>query len=224
LAYKESQSLTDKLCPFFKEDCHGNKCVMWHNEECVIVAFLEGMQELSMSEKSVHSSQEPTEGTGVILQREVAEAPDWLKTASPEIIAKEILEFKESKFPEVHVGVTLRSRSNFHNFLFTYWTQKGVLKNLMPSEIQVRISEAERLAEQELVKKEQIEKKERLENETEQLPNLVSQFVDWTKPRSIKRPTLTEVEQFVVDKNIDILKETKRSIFIMANEKLKTKH
>lgn len=169
------------------------------------------------------SSQEPMEGTGEIPHREEEEAPDWLKTTSPEMIAKEIIEFKENKFPEMRIGGTVRARSDFRNFLWNYWSQKGVSKYSMAPDIQRRINEAEGLAEKELVTKEQAEKKKRLENEDKELPSLVGQFVDWAKPRSIKRATLTEVEQFVLDKDIDILKETKRSIFIMANAKLKSR-
>lgn len=222
MADRKGQSLTDNLCPFFKESCHGNQCVMWHNEECVIVGFLQRMQALPTSEEYMPSSQEPMEGTGEIPHRE-EEAPDWLKTTSPEMIAKEIIEFKENKFPEMRIGVTVRARSDFRNFLWNYWSQKGVSKYSMSPDIQRRINEAEGLAEKELVTKEQAEKKKRLENEDKELPSLVSQFVDWAKPRSIKRATLTEVEQFVLDKDIDILKETKRSIFIMANAKLKSR-
>ena len=218
---KESQSLTGSLCPFFKEDCHGNRCVMWQNEECVIVRFLRLVQDFAMSGEKMPSSEEPTEKTSTILNGEEQEAPDWLKPASLETLAKEIIEFKESKFPEIRVGLTFRSRSDFHNFLFNYWSQKGVSKYMMPSEIRTKINDAERLAEQELVKKEQTEKKKRLENETEQLPNLVSHFVDWARPRSIKRATLMDVEQFVLDKDIDVLKETKRAIYNKANAKLK---
>ena len=28
------------LCPFFNEECKGNQCVMWSDEECLVVGFL----------------------------------------------------------------------------------------------------------------------------------------------------------------------------------------
>jgi hypothetical protein len=205
---------------------------MWHNEECLIVAFLQRIQEaflqqiqegIPTSEEAVPSPQEPIERADMILHREEQEAPEWLKTATPKTIAEEIIEFKEKEFPEQHIGVTLRARSEFHNLLRHYWSEKGVEKLFLPSEISMKIQKAEMLAETELLRKEQAEKKERLEKEKEELPSLVSQYVDWARLRSIKRATLTDVESFVLDKDIDILKETKRAIFIMANAKLKSR-
>ena len=32
------------FCPFFNAECKGNQCVMWSNEECLIVGFLERLQ------------------------------------------------------------------------------------------------------------------------------------------------------------------------------------
>jgi hypothetical protein len=206
----------ETLCPFFKENCHGNQCAMWHNEECVIVAFLRRIQEgMITSEETMPSSEEPIERTGMVLHREEEEAPEWLKIATPKALAEEIIEFKEKEFPKEHIG--------FHRVSRFYWSEKGVQEFLMPPEISIKIHRAEMLAETELLRKEQAEKRERLEKEKEELPSLVSQFVDWSRLRSLKRATLADVEVFVLDKDIDILKETKRAIFSMANAKLKSK-
>lgn len=204
------------LCPFFKENCHGNQCKMWHDEECLIVAFLQRIQEASsMSEETAPSPQESIERNGMILHREEEEAPEWLKIATPKTIAEEIIEFKDKEFPKEHI--------KFHRLLRFYLAEKGVQEFLLPAEISVKIQKAEMLAEKAIAEKEQAEKKERLENEKEELPSLVRQFVDWSRLRSIRRATLSDVESFALDKDIDILKETKRAVFTMANAKLKSR-
>jgi hypothetical protein len=212
------------LCPFFKEECHGNQCKMWHNEECLIVAFLQRIQEgIPTPEEAIPSPQEPIERTGMFLHREEEDAPEWLKIATPKTIAEDIIEFKDKEFPEQHTGVTLRARSDFRNVLRHYWSEKDVEKFLMPSAIQRKIEKGEMLAEGALLRKQELEKKARLENEKEELPSLISQFVEWSRLRSIKRATLPDVEAFVLEKEIDILKETKRTICTMGNAQLKSR-
>ncbi len=29
------------FCPFFKDRCKGNECVMWKDEKCLIISFME---------------------------------------------------------------------------------------------------------------------------------------------------------------------------------------
>ena len=64
------------FCPFFKENCKGNECAMFKNEECLIVSFLEHVSE-EIPEQA--SEEEGIERSGLILHREEAEVPDWIK-------------------------------------------------------------------------------------------------------------------------------------------------
>jgi hypothetical protein len=206
----------DNLCPFFKENCHGNECVMWKNKECLLVAFLQRIQEsVPLSEENVRSPEEGLERTGMILHREEAEIPKWLKTSTPEELAVEMLEFKDKEFPK-------EEKVNFHILSRFFWENKGVERFFLPSEAQLKIERADYLAERQITKEEEAQKKKRLSEEKEELPSLVSQCVDWARINSLKRLTLADVDTYILEKDLDILPETKRSLYAMANLKLKT--
>jgi hypothetical protein len=92
----------------------------------------------------------------------------------------------------------------------------------MPPEIQAKIQKAELLADREMRRNEESQKKERLGSEKEELPSLVSQCVDWAIINGLKRLTVADVDTYILEKNLDILQETKRALYAMANLKLKT--
>jgi hypothetical protein len=111
--------MLDLLCPFFKETCHNNKCMMWKNEDCSIVAFLQRLEE-------------PLEEVEI-------EVPEWLQTMAPENIAKEIIELKKKEFPDDPFSV--------HSAIHFYWRSKGIEMSGMPIEIQLKMSKIDMLVE-----------------------------------------------------------------------------
>jgi hypothetical protein len=147
----------------------------------------------------------------MILHRIETEVPKWLKTSTPEELAEEMVEFAKKEFPE---EATFGYRSAFRHF----WESKGVHEFLMSSDAQMKIERANYLAERQIAK----EKKNRLAEEKEELHSLVSQCVDWARIHSLKRLTLADVDTFVMEKELDILNETKRATYAMANVKLKS--
>jgi hypothetical protein len=78
------------------------------------------------------------------------------------------------------------------------------------------------LAEREIRRDEENQRKERLKKEKEELPSLVSQCVDFARMNNLKRLTLSDVDTFVMEKDLDLMHETKRAIYAMANVKLKS--
>jgi len=204
----------NSFCPFYKENCKGNECVMFKNEVCLIVSFLQHISETP--EESMPSSEESLEESrsGMILNREEAEVPKWLKTSTPEELAVEMLEFKKKEFPD--------ERVSFHTLSRFYWSEKSVQKFFLPTEIEMKIDKAEMMAQRELLREEETQKKQRLEKEKDELPSLVSQSVDWARIKGMKRLTLADVDSYAMEKDLDILKETKRALYSMANLKLKT--
>jgi len=156
----------DNLCPFFKEKCHGNECIMWENEECLIASFLKHISEVP--EEGLPSTEVESEKSGMILHREEAEVPKWLKTSTPEELAVEILEFREKEFPEEE------EKPSFHTLSRFYWQNKGVERFFLPAEAQLKIERANYLAERQMTKDEDAKKKKRLAEEKEELPSLVS--------------------------------------------------
>jgi len=205
------------FCPFFKETCRGNECVMFRNEECLIVSFLERISEgIPLPEESVSSSEENLGRGGLILHREEAEVPEWIKKRTPEELAVEMLEFKKKEFSE-------DEKLSFHTLSRFFWASKGVERFFMPSEFQLKIERANFLAEREIAREAEAQKKRRLEEEKEELPSLVSQCVDWARINGLKRLTLADIDTYIMEKDLDILNETKRALYAMANVKLKSK-
>jgi hypothetical protein len=200
------------FCPFLKENCKGNECVMFKNEECLIVSFLKNVSEEDRPEVS---EIEGIERGGLILHREEAEVPEWIKKRTPEDLAVEILEYKKKEFPE-------DEEVSFHTVSDFFWKSKGVESYLMPSEAQLKMDRAEFLAEREITKKEEAQKKKRLMEEKEELPSLVSQIIDWARINGLKRVTLSDIDTYILEKDLDILYETKRALYAMSNLKLKT--
>jgi hypothetical protein len=150
-----------------------------------------------------------------MLLREERETPKWLKTSTPEELAVEMLDFKKKEFSE-------EEYMGFHSISHYFWSNKGVEKFCMSPEIQMKIEKAEMLAEKEIRKDEERQHKERLEKEKIELPSLVSQCVDFARMNNLKRLTLSDVETFMMEKNLDLMHETKRAIYAMANVKLKS--
>lgn len=205
------------LCPFFKENCRGNECVMFRNEECLVVSFLQRISEgVPALQEGVPPSEATIERGGALFHMEEAEVPDWISKQTPEELAVEILGFKKKEFPE-------DEEVSFHTVLNFFWTSKGVNQYLLPSEAQIKIQRANFLAQRETMKEAEAQKKKRLQEEKEELPSLVSQCVDWARLNGLSRITVADVDTYIMEKSIDILYETKRALYAMANVKLKSK-
>ncbi|MCW4005534.1 MAG: hypothetical protein NWF04_02895 [Candidatus Bathyarchaeota archaeon] len=189
--------------------------MMWKEEQCMIVNFLECLQEMPSKENQDAFSEEIVQAPSSVLGRIETKVPSWLKTATPESIAKEILEFKDEQSPK-NDGISFHLLSNL------FWSKKGVEKFFLPPEIELKIRQADIEARLQLQKEDDEKKKAMLLQEKEELPSLVCQCVDWARVNSLKRLTLSDIDTFILEKDIDILKETKRALYSMTNVKLKS--
>jgi len=167
------------LCPFFRENCHGDECVMWKNEGCLLVSFLSGISE------GITHLDKGQELNGAMLERQIVEPPRWLKTSTPEAIAEELVDFKKE------FGEGVRSVSSISHY---YWSNKGVETYLMSPDIQMKIQKAELLADVEIRKDPETQRRDRLAKEKEELPSIVSQVVDFAKDNGLKSLTLADVD------------------------------
>jgi len=93
----------------------------------------------------------------------------------------------------------------------------------MPPEIQLKIEKAEMLAQKELEKEREVKERETLEKEKTELPSLVSSCVDWAKDHGLKRITKADIDAFLLEKGIQILPQTQRALYAMANVEIKSK-
>jgi hypothetical protein len=196
------------FCPFFKDVCRGNECVMFRNEECLIVAFLQKVSE------ETPEPEEILETTQFESHQEI-DVPDWLETKTAEEIAEDILEFKRKTFPEEE-RLSIYTVSNF------FWEKHGIEQFRLPSEIRLKIHQADTLAQIMIRKEEENKKKERMEKENAELPSLVSHCVDWARTNGLKRLNVADVDAYILERNLDLLKETKRAIYAKANVELKS--
>jgi len=64
---------------------------------------------------------------------------------------------------------------------------------------------------------------ERLKKEREELSSLVDQCIDWARASGLTRLTKADCETFLIEYDLDILKETKDPLYSITNTRLKSK-
>jgi len=207
----------NSFCPFFNDQCHGNECVMWRNESCLIVSMLdliiEGSSEKPQDELLTEEERMPISTHHSIYE----ETPECLKDATPEELALEMIEFGKKEFPDEE------GRSGFYRTSHFFWESKGVSRFSLSPKDRLKMERANFLADKEITKQEAEQKRQKLEQEKEELPSLVSQCVDWARMKGLKRLTLTDIDAFLFDKELSVMKETKRVMQSLVNSQLKSK-
>lgn len=207
--------MTNSFCPFLKETCKGNECVMFRNEECLLVSFFKTGQEVSEPE-GIPSIEAGIQRGGLILRREEAEVPDWMKKQTPEELAVEMLDFIKKECPK-------DEGFSYHTAFRYFWENRGVQEFLLPPEARLKIQRAQFLAEKEIMKQQDAERKRRLLEEKDELPSLVGKCVDWARENGLKRVILSDADTFLLEKDLDLLHETKRALYSMVNLMMKSK-
>ncbi|HEC93563.1 MAG TPA: hypothetical protein ENI51_11390, partial [Candidatus Atribacteria bacterium] len=82
------------FCPIIKEKCRGNECVMWRDERCLIIAFMEIFVRAPEEENIAVS-------TGYEYEEiDKVEVPEEIKSATPEELAVKLISFVKEKFPD----------------------------------------------------------------------------------------------------------------------------
>lgn len=66
------------------------------------------------------------------------------------------------------------------------------------------------------------ERSERAKKERDGLSSLVDQCIDWARANSLSRLTKADCETFLIDFDLDILKETKDRLYSITNTRLKS--
>lgn len=198
------------LCPFFKDECKGNECAMWKDEKCLIISFMEHI--VTVPEEFEERAPIIPEIGGM---REV-EIPDEIKSATPEELAVELISFvKKELSGEERMFVRKVSQ--------LFWGDKNVERWRMPPEIRLKMEKAEMLSQKQLDTEREIKEREQLEKEKTGLSSLVNLCVDWAKERGLKRVTQADVEAFLMEKNVEILRQTRKSLYALVNVKLRSK-
>jgi len=182
------------FCPFLKEDCRRNECVIFRNEECLVVSFLQGV------------SAEETEEEIIV--------PKWILKKTPEELSEEILEFRQKELPE---------ERSFYTVSESFWESKGVERSSMPLEVRMKIDRVDSIAEERINEEKEAKIKQQWEKEKEELPSLVNKCVDWARSSDVNRLTLADVDTYIIINALDVLDVTRRALYAMVNVKLRSK-
>ncbi len=152
---------------------------------------------------------------GELQEEQFIEVPSEIKFATAEELASKLIAFSKKEFPNEE-KIWIRSISQL------YWGQKQINKWEMPPDIQLKIEKAEMLAQGQLDQEKETEQKIQLEKEKAALPSLVGSCVDWAKEHGIKRITQADVDAFLMEKDLEVLKQTKKSLYATANVAMKS--
>lgn len=193
------------FCPFFRDECKGHECMMFRNEECLFVRFL---QESPIENLEPHEIMESSR-----FELNEVEVPDWLEESTAEEIAEDIVEFKNRRYPEEFL--------NMYTISDLYFKEKEVDEHHLPIEIRTKIDNATSFAQSIVRKEKERMDAKKIEKEHAQLPSFVSQCIDWARENGLEKLTIKDVEAYVSEKRLDITPATRRLIYLKTKNELK---
>ncbi|MFA5015369.1 MAG: hypothetical protein WC549_07505 [Actinomycetota bacterium] len=194
-----------KFCPLLKEDCKENKCVFWL-DKCLIVSFLQGPA--LRPDEEVYSSDDESE--------EEIKVPDEIKNCSADQLAEIIFSYAQKEIQSEEL------RWLDPEFFSEFWESKSVEDKFnLPDSIRSKIDRAERIVQKKWEKEIVNRERDRFQKEKESLPKLIEECVQWVKQNGFKKVTQSDISTFLLEKNIDILKETKTMLYSKVNLLLK---
>ncbi len=204
------------LCPFFKSECKEEKCIMWKENLCVIANFLSGVL-AEDSESEIIDRTDTSDSFSNRFELSTPVVPEEIKKAAAKDLAKQYIEFMRAEFPEMELSPYAR---NFDLFLETKYS---ISRWNSPADIQLKLQKAELLARGLVEKINNDKRKERLDKEKEQLEALVCNCVEWANKNKLPKVTHADMDVFILENSLDLLSETTRTIYSMANLELKRK-
>jgi len=197
------------FCPFIKEVCKENICMMWSNDICLVANYLKEVQEIP--------SEIEFDGLPIEIEpRSKKEVPTWLQLSTPQEIIEEYFKFINAEFPE--------SERPQYNVFELFLQTKG-LENIwsLPAEVSLKIRKTRALLQIEQEKRRERDRQLRIEKEKTQVEYFALQFVDWMQENSIDKIYKKEVSRFAQEKGLDLLWETHDAIFNKAKVELDAK-
>lgn len=141
--------------------------------------------------------------------------PSEIRLATEEELADQLINFAKEEFPD--------KEGWFGGEFRLFWAQKNVDSFSSPPEIRLKIRKAEMIALNKLTAEKQEIEREQLAREKDGLPSLISRCVDWAKENGLKSVRQSDIEAFLLEKEIEIMQPTKRSLYAMTNVALKAK-
>lgn len=195
------------FCPFLKNHCKQSECVMWQNNKCLTISFMQYF----LTPKEDYSVETEKE--------EEAKVPEVIQTSPVEQLAKELVSFVKDNTVDVD------SRWIDQQMLDCFWESKGISgKYDLPSEIRLKMDKVQHLAEKQLEEERELREKEQLKKEKAQIPQLIEECIVWARRNNLtKSLKKADVDVFLSDKEIKLSTETKHLLWSMVNVQLKAK-
>jgi len=146
---------------------------------------------------------------------ELREVPAYIKSATPEELATELVSFVEREFAHEE-RIWIPRAAEF------FWEEKGIKKWEMPADVRLKLEKAELLAQQQIQSKREADLEAQLEKEKAEMPELTTQCVTWARRQGLSRLTQADVDAFLLEIGREILPQTKRAIYATADVQLKS--
>lgn len=200
------------FCPFFKEDCKENQCVMWLDENCMVVNFLQKIHTAVPSDEDLES-----EPIGYVSEPFTTSIPEYIQASTPESLVSDYVTFLRDEFPD--------SESRPYGMWELFIQSKGLSGRFgLPSDTAMKLGKARALADIELSRLRDTERKERLEREQIEVPSLVDKYIDWLDEKKLQKVRLADVSRFTTEFQLDLLRDTERDIYDKAQLKMESRH
>lgn len=189
------------FCPLIREACHGEGCVLWRNETCLLASFVEV---ISSPEEEIEAEKE---------------IPSEIEMKTLEQLAVELATFVKRQFPEAE-----NMRGSLYRAKNVFWASKGLPETFgLPPEIRLKVEKAEMLAEQKLGEEQTIKERTQIEKEKQSLPPLINECVEWAKRFDLRRVTKSDIGAFLAEKNVELTTHSTNLLYAKANLLLKSK-
>lgn len=194
-----------EFCPLLKENCKPDSCVFWQ-EKCLFVLFFQNC--IAKPNVEVYEGAEEEEEEIVI--------PDEVKNFSAEQLAELAFSYAQKEVQEEE-QIWLDS-----DFFDEFWNSIGLEdKYDLSNNIRAKIDTAEKITRKKWKTKIADSGREKFQKEKESLPQLIQDCTKWAKQNGLKRVTQSDISTFLLEKNIDILRETKTMLYSKTNALLK---
>src|SRR3990167_1300611 len=196
-----------EFCPLLKENCKPDSCVFWQ-EKCLFVLFFQNC--IAKPNVEVYAGAEEDEDEIVI--------PDEVKNFSAEQLAELAFSYVQKEVPEEeHIWLNSYYFDAFWNSIGLEELSKCALSN----NIRAKIDKAEKITLNKWKTMIADSGRAKFQKEKESLPQLIQDCTKWAKQNGLKRVTQSDISTFLLEKNIDILRETKTMLYSKTNALLK---
>lgn len=197
--------MAKKYCPFIKEACKIDTCMMTENDECRVVELLRQL------------GAKPAEA--LVQQKDEPQAPEeFMRASIPDLVEELVIFVKANATNGQDRGLSWLERTATEIF----WYAKKINKFTAISDVQWKVDEVERIADMQINKEFVANEKARVKQENDELPVLVGKCLAWAKENKLfKKIIKSDIDAFLFEEKKDILPKTKQALYALVCVKLR---